>query len=588
VEVATVDQLVPVLAEADLQREVLLAGCLAVELLADRTVAEAEARMADLAARIDDSTADVRLAGYLADASIAVAADDPDRAEAVAREAYDFVFDAQGVLGASDLRAGLGQYAERLGSIGLGTALRRDRPEEVLRWIDRIAVAAAAPRSVVPERDPAYGEAMAALRALHDAPVEERRRLEDRVRALARTARTARADRETGVGDGDGGGDSGGGDGEGDSGDGGTAPAGVDPVRVLDQADVQVAVAFGVLQGDLVGCVVAPDRCQVRRLGPLGDIDRLVRGLRSDLRSRATRPSRSRSARILDAAARLDAVLLEPFEIEGSAVVAVPASLFAVPWSGLPSRVGRRTAVTSSLSVWAAAPDHWADGHSHPRLPDLDPVGGDRADPVGRGRADSAGRDDADPAGRDTADPAGRDVVVVGPDLAFGATESAVVGRLRPEARRLEDDAADLASVLASLDGAQVAHLICHGQVRTDNPLLSNLRLADGPLHAYELESLQVPPALIVLSACHVGLPSNGAGQQLLGLVTALTSAGAGCVLASTLPVPDQEATVGLMGTFHEGLLSGRAPSDAWAELQRSADAETIIDSMAFTVFGRG
>ncbi|MBW4715788.1 CHAT domain-containing protein [Saccharothrix obliqua] len=82
-------------------------------------------------------------------------------------------------------------------------------------------------------------------------------------------------------------------------------------------------------------------------------------------------------------------------------------------------------------------------------------------------------------------------------------------------------------AALAGMESADVVHIAAHGVRRTDVPLLSHLRLADGPLYGYDFDRLAKAPSLVVLSACDSGLAN------------ALVRRGARTVIASVRAVPD-------------------------------------------------
>src|SRR6185312_6088185 len=111
----------------------------------------------------------------------------------------------------------------------------------------------------------------------------------------------------------------------------------------------------------------------------------------------------------------------------------------------------------------------------------------------------------------------GEVVLVAGPDLPCAAEEVAEVAKVHRRVRCLEGSAASVAAVLAALDGARLAHLAAHGSFRADNPQLSSLRLADGPLTVYDLETLSSPPPVLVLSACDTGLSQVRPGEEVQG-----------------------------------------------------------------------
>src|SRR6185503_5662404 len=75
----------------------------------------------------------------------------------------------------------------------------------------------------------------------------------------------------------------------------------------------------------------------------------------------------------------------------------------------------------------------------------------------------------------------------------FGSTTAFVDDAATADALRLHSSAAD------------VVHLACHGQFRSDNPLFSALLLADGWFTVRDAYSLRLDNALVTLSACETG-----------------------------------------------------------------------------------
>lgn len=136
---------------------------------------------------------------------------------------------------------------------------------------------------------------------------------------------------------------------------------------------------------------------------------------------------------------------------------------------------------------------------------------------------------------------------------------------------------------------ADVIHLACHAQFRSDNPLFSALHLADGAVTAEEIGALRLTGAHVVLSACETALSDHREGEELLGLPRAFLRAGASGVLASLWPVDDQ-ATAELMAHYHQGLATGLPPSAALQGAQRQAWARNghPFYWAGFTLIGRG
>jgi CHAT domain-containing protein len=157
-----------------------------------------------------------------------------------------------------------------------------------------------------------------------------------------------------------------------------------------------------------------------------------------------------------------------------------------------------------------------------------------------------------------------RIVLAAGPGLDGALAELGALADLHPDAHVFDAARANVDDVLTALGRADIAHLACHGRFRVDNPMFSSLELADGPLTVFDLEKLARPPEVVVLAACDVGTAAVGAGDELLGITSALHRAGTRHVIASLVPVPD-EAAVGFMVDLHRALLDGRSPAEALA-----------------------
>jgi CHAT domain-containing protein len=138
------------------------------------------------------------------------------------------------------------------------------------------------------------------------------------------------------------------------------------------------------------------------------------------------------------------------------------------------------------------------------------------------------------------------------------------VAALFDEAACFVGAGATLAALRAHAATADVLHLACHAQFRSDNPRFSALHLADGPLTVDDAETLALQPCTVVLSACETALAENGHGDEHVGLVRAFLVAGASRVLASLWPV-DDAVTAGFMAAFYGALRAGQPPAAALA-----------------------
>jgi CHAT domain-containing protein len=154
-------------------------------------------------------------------------------------------------------------------------------------------------------------------------------------------------------------------------------------------------------------------------------------------------------------------------------------------------------------------------------------------------------------------------------------------------AQLLQAELATVDSVRDGLEGAAYAHLATHGNFRADNPLFSSLTLANGALTVYDLESLGVPPGVVVLSACDSGLSSVHPGDELMGLTGALLRIGTRSLVASVAPVPDEVAQR-TMVAFHAELQSGVQPAVALHRAREGLNDEDKLRAGSFVCFGAG
>lgn len=154
----------------------------------------------------------------------------------------------------------------------------------------------------------------------------------------------------------------------------------------------------------------------------------------------------------------------------------------------------------------------------------------------------------------------------------------------------LTDEQATVAAAMRAMDGACLVHVAAHGHFRSDNPLFSSLRLADGPLTVYDLERLAVPPQTVVLSACGSGLSAVRPGDELMGLSASLLGMGTRALLAPVTDMDDAGATA-FMAMVHRALWEGVAPASALARAQERVMGDGPVSLAAaggFSCFGAG
>ncbi|MHA6806019.1 CHAT domain-containing protein [Salinifilum ghardaiensis] len=292
--------------------------------------------------------------------------------------------------------------------------------------------------------------------------------------------------------------------------------------------------------GDTLFAVSGVDgRFSAHVLGPRAEVEKLVGRLRHALARRAYGASAAvdaaHAAQARHCAQRLHELLLGPVEAELGGerplLVMPSGSLHVLPWAALPGCRGRRVTVTPSLRCWLRGADREA------------------------------------PAARTGGSGQPEQVWIAGPGLEHAEDEVRAL-HAAGGGRLLTGERATAEAALRELDGAGVAHIAAHGTFREDRPMLSQLRLADGPLYAYDLERLSRGPRTAVLAACEVGGAAVGPGEQVSGVTATLLGKGTRTVVASVLPVPDGRAAR-VMASLHEGMRRGLAAESALAEAQQ-------------------
>lgn len=415
-------------------------------------------------------------------------------------------------LGCLDLQTGAAVHGHDLARAGLTAALATGSPARVFRWAERARAQALLVPPVRPPDDPA---AVADLEELRQVRHNLRRAelagrpagaLRARSTALRRRIRErawAAAGPRTASG-----------------------PAELRSVRAaLGEAALVTYIRDDPL---LLALVLVGGAARLVPLGRYAAAEQATLRLRADLDAQAGRALPARLAAAVtgaihvDAAATAAAVLdpILPLVGDRDLVVVPTGRLVTVPWAVLPGCRGRAVTVTPSASRWLAA------------------------------RARRAVLE--------------RPLLVAGPGNDRGEAEVRTIAAGWPGARVLVGPAATTAATLAGLDGAPLAHLAAHGHHEPDNPLFSALELGDGPLMGYDLPRMASVPAVVVLSACDLGLADVRPGDETLGMVTAWLAAGAGTVIASVSRVGDEVAMT-VMTAWHRALRSGNPPATALA-----------------------
>ena len=478
---------------------------------------------------------DLRVRAKYASALLALADGKRTRAYANLRAGVRLLHDYRVVLGATELRAQVGEQIEELAALGLRLAVEDGDPERAFAWLEECRAGSLGLRPVRPPDNEELANELVELRrivadvqegAFAGRDVRELRWrqavLEDSVRGRTRRA-----------------------------------PGGIRSVaeaRVGDLLGERALVSYLEVDGTLHAVTVSQGRTELHALASAAEARVELEALRFALRRLARRTtgkaSQAATAEATShAAKRLDELLVRPLaaSIEERPLVLIPTgSLHAMPWPIVPSLSGRPLVVAPSAAAWAEAEARFRRARSE------------------------------------------RVAVAAGPGLAFAAGEARAVADLHG-ATPLLAEAATAEAVLTELDGAGVAHLAAHGSFRADNPLFSSIHLADGPLTVYDLESLDAAPALCVLSACDSGLSEVKAGDELMGLTATLLALGSATILASVVTVPDEAGTL-LMTAFHRELAAGSTPAEALvrAQVELGDGLEAIAARAGFVCFGAG
>jgi tetratricopeptide (TPR) repeat protein len=515
----------------------LIAAQLALELGRSR-VARGQLDLARSARR---GPVDLRARAWHAEALSRLADGNRRGAQAALRAGLRALDSVRLSLGAAELRAHLSGHGLELGRLGLRLALEDRNPVRVLAWAERSRARSLTPRPVRPPDDPELVEILAELRQvtveLDQAAVEAgtASRLLARQAALERAVQR-RVRRLAGAE--------------------GAEPIDIPSPTVLrDQLGQRALVEIVQLDQHLHGVVVAGRRVTLHALGDAATVAAELTSLRFGLERlafghRSARARRAAASAVRDAAAQIDMALLAPLagRIGDRPLVIAPTGLLhAVPWASLPSCVGRPVTVAPSAGLWLRA------GAIPPARPVL------------------------------------RTVLAAGPGPSMAHQEVAELASRYPAAIYLSGADATADATTSALNHADLAHVAAHGRFRADHPLLSSLRLHDGDLTVYQLETLQRAPTTLVLPACNSGLSEVRPGDELTGLVASLLCLGTRTVVAPVLAVPDT-ATMPLMLAFHDGLGRGLPPAEALAVAgaEMGPDDDAQVAAAGFVCFGAG
>lgn len=482
-------------------------------------------------ARSTGSAAD-RAAAHAAHALLHEAAENRNAARRSVNEGLRVLADNQASLGALEARAHVASYGDALIVVGARLAVADRRPRELLARIE----SARGMVSLLPRATPPDDHVLAGLLADLRAVTEDLRTAtadgEHRGEALRHQATLehrvrdhTRRSRASG------------------------GPAALTLPEAIGRLGEHQLVEYANLDGQLWAVTVDRGRCAMHDLGSIDEteagIDQIDFALNRMNRTQGSPASRhAASETIRDVGARLERRLVpERVRRSGRPLVIVPTGrLHGLAWRALPTLADRPVMVSPSLF-----------GHTV----------------AARARAAHRKRHTA---------------LIGGPSLAAAADELAALMRIYPSATMLDAERSTAASCLDALGRATLVHMACHGSFRSDNPLFSTLRVADGDLTVYDLERCERLPHTMVLSACNAAVSAVLRGGALLGMSSSLIQLGVSSVIAPLTPVSD-ERSVELMTRLHRELAAGTAPAAALAKAA-VVDGELDATAAAFVSIG--
>ena len=481
-----------------------------------------------------------RASGWLAEALRAEAAAQPRRMLAACRRGLEVLEDHRLTLGASELRAQATARGGELAGIAQRSAVRSQRPRQLLAWTERWRATALTVPSVRPSADAELNSRLAALREVTSRLEEARRqgtataelqREELRLEGLVR-ARSLQTPGMAGIG-----------------------RTVIDVKALLDRLGTAVLVEIVDVDGTLHVLVCGAGRGGVRQF-TAGRTEDAVRAadfapfaLRRLARGSAGANADSARAILNVVGPELQDAILGPAAAhlgDAPVVVVPPGKLHAVPWALLPAFGSRVFSVAPSAQAWMRA----------------------RAARPPRSR---------------------RVTLVRGPGLVTDGAEVPLLAKMYPDAAVLSGEEATAERVLSAIDGAWLAHIAAHGRFRADSPLFSSLGMQDGPLTVYDFEQLRRAPYRLILSSCDSAVLAPAGADELLGLVSSLLPLGTAGIVAGVVPIND-EALVPVMVSLHRHLLDGQSLAESLYSVRLDAADDPVqrVAAISLVALGAG
>lgn len=123
-------------------------------------------------------------------------------------------------------------------------------------------------------------------------------------------------------------------------------------------------------------------------------------------------------------------------------------------------------------------------------------------------------------------------------------------------------------SFLENVTNFDIIHISAHSYINLDRPDKSSIILhkedesTDNLIHTKDIRNLNLDGQFITLSACNTSFGKNHKGEGLASIAKSFTESGAGAVMGSFWPVPD-EISKSFMSNFYKKLKSGLTKDEA-------------------------
>lgn len=167
--------------------------------------------------------------------------------------------------------------------------------------------------------------------------------------------------------------------------------------------------------------------------------------------------------------------------------------------------------------------------------------------------------------------------------------ELELLSQVWPTATILRDASVTSANVLAGLASDDLVHIGAHGHLRRDNPMLSTLECADGPLYGYELARSTRLAGTILLWSCALGGARMPADVGVAGWPTLLAQSGCNALIAAPGALPSAPAP-DLALEVHRGLARDEPTDAILAQVRTAAGSGDLAARAAamLAVYGAG